>query len=226
MGQKAHPKILRIPFIKNWESLWFKKDKPSYKQSLIEDAKIRRYILKKYDKLGIARIRIEREAENISIIIETSKPGFIIGKRGENIEKLRKEIIKLITQERNIRSKNIPVKIEVLEIKKPELEAKLIADDVALAIERRVPFKRAMKQALNKIQLDDTIKGVKIKVSGRLDGSEIASSYWLAKGKIPTSTLKADIDLAHSEAYCRYGVVGVKVWVYKETQKEKEEEKS
>lgn len=214
MGHKVKPQSIRIGQSISWHSLWFKKSK-DYKNALIEDLKLRQLITKKYDKSGIALIRIERDHSNITIIIESSRPGIIIGKGGENIEKLRHEIIKFLQYLRNDHKTPIPLKIEIVEIKKPEWHAQLLADEVALAIERRVPYRRAMKQALNKINLNNEIKGIKIKVSGRLDGNEIGNQDWLIKGKVPTSTIRANIDYGESTAYCRYGTVGIKVFVYK-----------
>ncbi len=214
MGHKVKPQSIRIGQSLSWHSLWFKNGK-DYKNSLIEDLKIRQLINKKYNKSGIAMIRIERDRNNITIIIESSKPGIIIGKGGENIEKLRRQIIELLQYIRNDYKTSIPLKIEIVEIKRPEENAQLLADEVALAIERRVPYRRAMKQALNKINLNNVIKGIKIKVSGRLDGNEISNSDWLIKGKVPTSTIKANIDYGESTSYCRYGTVGVKIFIYK-----------
>lgn len=215
MGHKVKPQAIRIGKFLPWHSIWFKKGK-DYKNSLIEDLKMRQLINKKFDKSGISNIKIERDRHNITIIIETSRPGIIIGKGGENIDRLRREIIEFLQYLRNDHKTPIPLKIEIVEIKKPEENAQLLADEVALAIERRVPYRRAMKQALNKINLNNEIKGIKIKVSGRLDGNEIGNQDWLIKGKVPTSTIKANIDYGESTAYCRYGTVGVKVFIYKD----------
>lgn len=216
MGHKVKPQSIRIGISVDWSSVWFKKNS-AYKNALIEDLKMRKLILQKFDKSGISQVKIEREGDNITIILNSSKPGIIIGRGGENIDKLKKDLVKLLNYIRNTRTFNIPIKIEVVEIKKPQENAQLLADDLAILIERRIPYRRGMKQILSKINLNDEIKGVKVKVSGRLDGNEIGNSQWLIKGKVPTSTIKANIEYGESTAYCRYGTVGTKVWIYKIT---------
>jgi len=204
MGQKVNPISFRLQLTKDWQSKWFA-DK-NYKQFLHEDIKLREYILKKHGvKSGIARIDIERSPNQINVTVFTSKPGVVIGRGGAGIEELRKEIGKIVKTQ---------AKINIEEIKNPELYAKLVADNVAGQIERRIAFKRAMKQAIDR-SLKAGAKGIKVTVGGRLGGADIARSETKSEGKIPLHTISADIDYAYTIAKTTYGIIGVKVWIYR-----------
>lgn len=227
MGQKIHPFSLRLGIIKDWKSRWFDlKILPVY---LREDYVIRTLLEKKLDKMGLESVEIERVSGVITIIIKTSRPGLIIGRGGGGVEdlkkilvkalnKVRKEIMTLpsaINRHREAAAKIPELKIQIEEIKKPESQPKIIANNIAEQLEKRIPFRRAVKQTLEKVMSQKDVEGVKIKVSGRLDGSEIARDEKFHKGKIPLATLRADIDYAQATAFCTYGTVGIKVWIYK-----------
>lgn len=202
MGQKIHPVGFRIGVIRNWDSRWYQEKQ--YKDWLHEDVRIRAMLRKKLKHAGLSRIEIER-ADKINVIINTSKPGIVIGSKGKGIEEVRKELLRLTNKD---------VKVTVHEIKRPELDAKLVADNVVEQLEKRVAFRRAMKQAVRR-SIDKGAKGIKIQCSGRLAGAEIARTERTFDGKVPLHTLRADIDFAISEAYTTYGRIGVKVWLYR-----------
>lgn len=204
MGQKVHPNGMRLGIIKSWNSIWFasKKDFSSYLDS---DFKVRKFLMKKLSKASVSRILIERPTKSIRITIYTARPGIIIGKKGEDVEKLRLEIFKIT---------NIQVQINISEIKKPELDAKLVAGSITSQLERRVMFRRAMKRAVQNA-IRQGAQGIKVEVSGRLGGAEIARREWYREGRVPLHTLRADIEYNTSEAYTTYGVIGVKVWIFK-----------
>lgn len=202
MGQKIHPIGLRLKITRGWDSRWFQDKK--YTEWLHEDFKIRRFILGKMRNAGISKIEIER-ADRVDVIINTAKPGLVIGKKGAGIEDLRKNLSKLI-------DKN--VKVTVLEIKNPELDAQLVADNIVEQLEKRVAFRRAMKQAVMRT-MKAGARGIKVQCSGRLAGAEIARSERTFEGKVPLHTLRADIDYAIKEAFTTYGQIGVKVWIYR-----------
>lgn len=204
MGQKVNPTGLRIGINQTWKSQWFTNPK-KYSQVLHEDLKIIRFIEKKFPNGGIAEVKIERNNTQITINISSSKPGVIIGGQGKSIDALKVELERQFKHQFNI---------NVLEIKKPALNAKLVADNVSKQIEQRVSYRRAVKMAMNKAMENGAI-GVKIKVAGRLNGVEIARSEFYSKGKIPLHTLRADIDYAFIPARTTYGTIGVKVWIYK-----------
>ncbi len=206
MGQKTHPYGFRLGFNKNWLSLWYGKGK-NYINLFHTDLKIRKEVKKMYKHAGIASIGIKRIAETIRVEIKAGRPGFIIGKQGKGIEKLKKFISKLT----GIRVDKIF--IDVMEIKSPELVAQLIAENVAYQIERRIQFRRAMKKAVEQAIRANAV-GIKIRVSGRLGGAEIARAEWYLEGKLPLQTLKADIDYGFTEANTDYGKIGIKVWIY------------
>ncbi len=211
MSHKVHPKIYRIKEIEDWESRgYYKKDFPLY---LEEDFKIRNFLNKKLDKMGIEKIQIERFTEKISVVIFSARPGLIIGRGGEGVEKIQKEIKKII--EKNSKASKKGVNIEIREIRNPWLSASLSGQWVAQQLERRVPYKRVLKQALDKIMTNKEIQGARIEVSGRLDGVEIARREWVKKGKLPRQTIRSDIDYSKNIAKCSYGVIGIKVWIYK-----------
>lgn len=206
MSQKISPTSFRIGFNKDWLSRWFSSKK--YKEMLEEDVKIRKFLDKKIKNMSIDRVEIEKSPDIISIIIYTARPGLIIGRGGTGIEDLKKEIQKLI-------KRKTAVKLDIREFKNPEMSAKIMADSLAEQIERRLPFRRTMKQSLSKIMANREVKGAKIRMSGRLDGAEIARTEHLEEGNLPLQTLRANIDFAKSTALTTYGTVGIKVWVYK-----------
>jgi len=204
VGQKVHPHGLRVGIIKDWDAKWFA-NKKNFPDLLIEDVKIRETIKKKLYNAGISRIQIERAANRIRINIHTAKPGIVIGKGGSGIEALRQDLEKL-TQK--------TVVINIIEIKAPDLDAQLVAENIAAQLERRISFRRAMKQAMSRT-MKAGAKGIKTMVSGRLGGAEIARSERYHEGTIPLQTLRADIDYGFAEAHTTYGRIGVKVWIYK-----------
>ena len=206
MGKKVHPVGMRIGArkIKDWASKWYAQGK-KFPDTLLADHQARTLLQKEFHTAGIAKVVIERLAKTAKIIIFTAKPGVIIGKKGEDIERIRSKLAKLL---------GVQVHINIEEVKKPELNAKLIGDSVAGQLERRVMFRRAMKKAVTSA-LKAGAKGIKITVAGRLGGAEIARTEWYREGRVPLHTLRADIDYAHAEAKTTYGIIGVKVWVYK-----------
>jgi len=203
VGQKVHPYGFRLGFNRTWLSRWYHEKK--YAELLHEDLKLRRTLKKRLMHAGIASIEIERAANKLKINILTSRPGIIIGKRGAEIDKLRDEIVKRTGRE---------VFINIQEILKPELESQLLAESVAMQLEKRVAFRRAMRKAIESAQRFGA-KGIKVRVSGRLGGAEIARSEWYLEGRLPLHTLRSDVDYGFAEARTTYGVIGVKVWIYK-----------
>lgn len=204
MGHKVHPIGLRLGIIKDWTSKWYA-DSKHYADYLHTDLKVRDYLRKKLSNASVSRIQIERPANNARIIIHTARPGIVIGKKGEDIDRLRKEISAMM---------GAPVSINVEEIRKPELDAYLVAESVAQQIERRIMFRRAMKRAVTNTMRLGAL-GMKIIVSGRLNGAEIARTEWYREGRVPLHTLRADIDYGLAEAKTTYGIIGVKVWIFK-----------
>ncbi len=204
MGQKVHPTGFRLGIIKDWSSKWYASNK-DYANYLNTDLKVRDFIKKKLVQASVSEVRIERPARNARIIIRTARPGIVIGKKGEDIDKLRAKVSSMM---------GIPVHISVEEIRKPEIDAYLVALNVAQQLERRIMFRRAMKRAVgNAMRLG--AQGIRINVSGRLSGAEIARSEWYREGRVPLHTLRADIDYGLAEANTTYGVIGVKVWIFK-----------
>ena len=204
MGQKVHPVGIRLGIVKDWTSTWYA-DTKNYADYLNADLKIRAFLRKKLAHASVSRIQIERPANNARIVVHTARPGIVIGKKGEDIESLRKQVSQLM---------GIPAHISVEEIRKPELDAFLVAESVAQQLERRIMFRRAMKRAVsNSMRLG--AQGIKINVAGRLNGAEIARSEWYREGRVPLHTLRADIDYGLAEANTTYGVIGVKVWIFK-----------
>jgi len=205
LGQKVCPIGLRIGITKSWDSKWFA-EKQKYTTLLHEDLKIRNVIKKQFYQAGISRIELERAAsERVRVVIFCSRPGMIIGRKGQEIELLRKDLI-------NMTGKDIF--LDIREVKRPELDAQLVAENVALQLERRVAYRRAMKRAMSSSQRLGAI-GIKIMVSGRLGGAEIARKEWYREGRVPLTTLRADIDYGFAEAKTTYGIIGVKVWIFK-----------
>lgn len=215
MGQKVNPNSFRLQITKDWRSKWFSNGK-DYAQKLHEDIKIRDFILDNYGvKSGISRVDIKRDADTLDVIIHSSRPGVLIGRGGAGINEIKKKI------SRFTESKIKDITIE--EIRTPELDAKIMADSIKEQLEKRIAFKRAAKQALEKIMRAGA-EGAKINISGRLNGVEIARSQAFSKGKIPMSTLRADIDYGFSEAWTTYGILGIKVWIYRGERKQEEKE--
>lgn len=204
MGQKVNPHGLRVGIIKDWDSKWYA-DRKNFNDLLIEDYNIREYIKKKLYISGISKVDIERAANRVKVSIYTAKPGMVIGKSGAGVEELRKELEKLT-------KKNVIVNVE--EVKVPELDAQLVAENIAAQLERRISFRRAMKQAIQRTMRAGA-KGIKTAVSGRLGGADMARTERYSEGTIPLQTLRADIDYGFAEANTTYGKLGVKVWIYK-----------
>lgn len=203
MGQKVHPKALRLGIVYDWDSRWFaRKD---FAGTILEDKKIRDFIKDKLRHAGVSRIEIERKAQEVTITIHAARPGMVIGRGGTGIEALRKDLSNLTGKK---------VVVHTLEIESPETDAQLVAEGIAEAIERRVSYRRAMKQAVGRA-LKAGAKGCKVRVSGRLQGAEIARSERIGEGKVPLHTLRAEVDYGFAEAHTTYGRIGVKVWIYK-----------
>lgn len=208
MTHKVHPKIYRLRKLEDWGSRWLNEKKiPQY---LEEDFKIREILQKKIGKLGVEKIEIERFPGKITVIIFSTRPGLIIGRGGTGIEELRKELEKKVFKENKKE-----LKIEIKEIKNPWSSASLTGQWIAQQLEKRVPPRRVLKQALDKVMTVKEIKGARVEVAGRLGGAEIARRQWIKKGQLPLQTIRSDIDYARERAYCSYGVIGVKVWIYK-----------
>jgi small subunit ribosomal protein S3 len=204
MGQKVHPIGIRLGIVKDWSSKWYA-DSKNYAKYLNIDLKVREFLRKKLAQASVSEIRIERPAKNARIIVHTARPGIVIGKKGEDIDRLRKEVSEMM---------GVPVHISVEEIRKPEIDAQLVAESVAQQLERRIMFRRAMKRAVgNAMRLG--AQGIRINVAGRLNGAEIARTEWYREGRVPLHTLRADIDYGFAEAHTTYGVIGVKVWIFK-----------
>jgi len=204
MGQKVNPIGFRVGVNRGWESIWFAKKK-EFGKYLIEDFKIRKYIKKNIINSGVSEIIIERSSKKCIVSIHTSRPGFVIGKKGSDIEKIKKNISKISNSE---------VTVNIKEIKKPELNANLVAENIAQQLVKRIAYRRAMKRAMQSAMRLGA-KGIKVMVSGRLAGNEIARTEWLREGSVPSHTLRANIDYAEGEALTTYGIIGVKVWIYK-----------
>lgn len=211
MSHKVHPKIFRIRDMADWESRWLERKK--FPQLLEEDFRIRELIDKKFSKVGIEKIETERSGGKLLVIISTARPGLIFGRGGAGIEELKKEIEKKIIKKAAVKSQEF--KIEVREIRDPWGSATLSAQAIAQQIEKRMPFRKVLKQTMAKITGNRAVKGVRMEVAGRLDGSEIARTEWMRKGQLPRQTIRADIDYGTAVARCNYGAVGIKVWIYK-----------
>lgn len=206
MGQKVNPHGLRVGVIKDWDSKWYA-DKDKFPELIVEDKKIRKYIYKDYYSAGISRVYIDRTGDNkVNVQIFTSKPGMVVGKGGSTVKAIREKIQKLT---------NKVVRVDVAEVKNPDSDAKLLAENVAQSIERRISFRRAMKQAISRSMRTGNVEGVKIQVAGRLNGADMARTEGYSEGNVPLSTLRADIDYGFAESDTTYGKIGVKVWLYK-----------
>ena len=204
MGQKINPTGFRLSVLKNWTSKWYANSR-KFPVMLNEDIKVREFLKKKLAHAMVSRIIIERPAKNAKITVYSARPGIVIGKKGEDIESLRAALQKMM---------GVPVHVNIEEVRKPEIDAKLIADNIAQQLEKRVMFRRAMKRAMqNAMRLG--AQGIKIMSAGRLNGAEIARTEWYREGRVPLHTLRADIDYGTSEAKTTYGIIGIKVWVFK-----------
>ena len=204
MGQKVHPTGIRLGVVKDHNSVWYA-DSKTYAQNLINDLEVREYILKKLDAASVSRVKIERPAQTARITIFTARPGIVIGKKGEDVDGLRKDLSAKM---------GVPVHINIEEIRKPDVDARLVAQNVAQQLERRVMFRRAMKRVVQNAMRQGA-EGIKVQVSGRLGGAEIARTEWYRVGRVPLHTQRGDIDYATYEAHTTYGVIGVKVWIFK-----------
>lgn len=204
MGQKVHPTGIRLGIVRDWTSRWYANSQ-DYPVFLLQDLKVRDYIRKKLSHASVSRIQINRPASNAHITIHTARPGIVIGKKGEDIDKLKQEISEIM---------GVSVQLNVEEIRKPELDATLVAESIAQQLEKRIMYRRAMKRAVsNSMRLG--AEGIKINVGGRLNGAEIARGEWYREGRVPLHTLRADIDYGTAEANTTYGIIGIKVWIFK-----------
>jgi len=204
MGQKVNPIGLRVGVIRTWDSRWYAKGN-QYFENLHEDLRLRKYLTLKLKHAGIAKIEMERAAKKIKIIISTARPGVVIGKKGTGIDSLKADVQRLTPNE---------VFLSIQEVRKPDLDAQLVAESIAMQLEKRISWRRAMKKALA-AAIKGGVRGIKIRVSGRLDGAEIARSEWYNEKSVPLHTLRADIDYGTAEALTAYGIIGLKVWIYK-----------
>jgi small subunit ribosomal protein S3 len=207
MGQKVHPIGFRLGIAADWSSKWYAEGH-DYSRFLVSDVKVREYLKRRLSQASVSRIQIARSAGNVLITIHTARPGIVIGKKGEDIEKLRHKVARMI----GLPIQNIKLNIE--EIRKPEIDAQLVAESITQQLERRIMFRRAMKRSVGNAMRLGAL-GVKIKVGGRLNGAEIARSEWYREGRVPLHTLRADIDYGFAEAKTTYGILGVKVWIFK-----------
>ena len=212
MGQKVNPVNFRTGILHGWKSKWFNKRK--YREYLRQDVELRESLMKDLKEAGCEKIEIDRSGEQVTVTIHSSRPGVIIGRQGDGIEKLKERVVKYLNGNKNVR-------LSVEEVRQPELSSKLVARMVAEQLEKRVGFRRACKQTVERVS-QARAQGVKIMVAGRLDGSEMSRTEWFAEGKIPLQTLRADIDFAKDEAQTTYGKIGIKVWIYKGEKFEKD----
>lgn len=204
MGQKVNPIGFRVGVIRTWDSRWYSKGK-AYYDNLHEDLKLRKYLKDKLKHAGVAKIEMERAGNKVKIIISTARPGVVIGKKGTGIDALKAEVQKLTPNE---------VFLTIQEVRKPDVEAQLVAESIALQLEKRISWRRAMKKSMA-AAIKGGVRGIKIRVSGRLDGAEIARSEWYNEKSVPLHTLRADIDYGTAESMTAYGLIGLKVWIYK-----------
>ncbi len=207
MGQKVHPNGIRLGIVKDWDSKWYA-DSKEFSAHIKSDFEIREHIKSKLKDASVSKIAIERPSKKVNITIHTARPGIVIGKKGEDIEKLRGEVAKQVGM--NIQD----VRLNISEVRKPELDATLVAEGIAQQLERRVMFRRAMKRSVQSAMRAGA-QGVKVMISGRLNGAEIARSEWYREGRVPLHTLRADIDYGTAEAATTYGIIGIKTWIFK-----------
>ena len=204
MGQKVNPISLRLGVIRTWDSRWYAKGQ-QFSENLHEDIKLRKYLSQKLKHAGVARIEMERAAKKLKIIISTARPGVVIGKKGSGIDTLKADVQKLTPNE---------VYLNIQEVRKPDIDAQLVAENIALQLEKRISWRRALKKAIA-AAIRGGVRGIKVQVSGRLDGAEIARTEWYTEKSVPLHTLRADIDYGTSEGLTTYGIIGVKTWIYK-----------
>lgn len=204
MGQKVNPIGLRVGVIRTWDSRWYAKGH-TYLENLHEDFRLRDYLKKKLKHAGVAKIELERAAKKVKVIISTARPGVVIGKKGTGIDSLRAEVQKLTPNE---------VFLSIQEVRKPDMDAQLVSESIATQLEKRISWRRALKKAIA-AGIKSGVRGIKVRVSGRLDGAEIARTEWYNEKSVPLHTLRADIDYGTAEAATSYGIIGVKVWIYK-----------
>lgn len=204
MGQKVHPVGIRLGIVKEHNSLWYAGPK-SYSDYLVTDIKVRDYLFKRLKSASVSNIKIERPSDSVRITIATARPGIVIGKKGEDVERLRRDVAEQM---------GVPVHINIEEVRKPDLDARLVGDNIAGQLERRVMFRRAMKRAVQNA-MKSGAEGIKVQLSGRLGGAEIARTEWYREGRVPLHTLRADIDYASVRAETTYGTIGIKVWVFR-----------
>jgi small subunit ribosomal protein S3 len=204
MGQKVHPTGIRLGIVKDWTSTWYA-DSKQYSKNLLTDIRVRNFLLEKLSDASVSRVQINRPAQTANITIHSARPGVVIGKKGQDIEGLRKIISSMM---------GIPVHINIEEIRKPELDATLVANGIAQQLQKRIMFRRAMKRAVTNTMRQGA-QGIRVNVAGRLNGAEIARTEWYREGRVPLHTLRADIDYGVAEANTTYGIIGVKVWIFK-----------
>lgn len=215
MGQKVNPIGLRVGVIRTWDSRWYAKG-PLFVENLHEDFKLRKYLQEKLKHAGVARVEMERAAKKVKVIISTARPGVVIGKKGAGIDQLKADVQKLTPNE---------VFINIQEVRKPDVDAQLVAENIAIQLEKRISWRRALKKAMA-AAIRGGVRGIKVQVAGRLDGAEIARTEWYTEKSVPLHTLRADIDFGVARSLTAYGIIGVKVWIYKGdvlSQKEVEE---
>lgn len=205
MGQKIHPRGFRLGISQPWNSKWYA-ERADYANRLNSDIEIREFIKKKLSNASVSRIYIERPANSVNVSIHTARPGVVIGKKGEDIEKLRKSLAAIV--------KTDAIQLSIEEVRKPDIDSYLVAENIAQQLERRVMFRRAMKRAVGNAMRGGAL-GIKVSISGRLNGAEIARTEWYREGQVPLHTLRADVDYGLAEANTTYGIIGVKVWIYK-----------
>lgn len=216
MGNKIHPTNFRLGVIHNWKSRWL--NRKLFRYFLEEDLRVREFLTKQYNRMGLGEVEIERSGDNLTVIANTAKPGLIIGRGGTGLTDLKKkleEIVKKLRLKGKYSTGKWELKLAVAEIKKAESDAKIVAQNIAADLEKRIPFRRSMKSALERVTAQKGVLGVKINLAGRLNGSEMARREWLSKGKVPLQTLRANINYAQEEALTVYGKIGIKVWIYK-----------
>lgn len=216
MGHKTSPIAFRIPLILPWRSRWFEKQR-RYGAVLKEDVLLRDFLRTRLKHAAVESIEIERSPQQLTLIIATSRPGVVIGRGGEEVEKLQKDLMQLLRRLRSLKSpKELPrVKLDIREVRAPESSAALVSQRMAQELEKRMPFRRVLRQTLERLTQEKKVEGARVEVSGRLDGAEMSRRQWLGRGRLPLQKLRADIDFARATAYCPYGTIGVKVWIYK-----------
>lgn len=214
MTHTVHPYSHRIGIIRDWKSRWFSTGK-EYREQLIADVKLRNFIQKSLRNMFVASIDIERGQKSIRVIVQTSRPGMVIGRNGEGATKLRESVLSFMKKEGIAPGKGTELKIDIEEVRSPESNSAIVGQMVVEMIEKRMPFRRIMKQMVEKVMANRDVQGVRIRLSGRLNGAEMSRTEQLKRGKIPLQTFRADVDYAHTEAYMTYGQIGVKVWIYR-----------